>query len=83
LFFKSVPEKVVGPGEAVGIRAMLNGAFRTELAFVINAGGKIVGFTIGNDMSSRDIEGETYCICRKQDFMKDHVLSDGYRGGCD
>jgi len=59
LFFKSMPEKVVGPGEAVGIRADAKWSVpEPELAFVINAGGKIVGFTIGNDMSSRDIEGE-------------------------
>lgn len=59
LFFKSVPEKVVGPGETVGIRADAKWSVpEPELAFVINSHGDIVGFTIGNDMSSRDIEGE-------------------------
>ena len=59
LFFKSLPEKVVSPGEAVGIRrdARWN-VPEPELALVINSSGTIVGFTIGNDMSSRDIEGE-------------------------
>ena len=59
LFFKALAEKVVGPGEAVGIRrdAKWN-VPEPELALVINSRGKIVGFTIGNDMSSRDIEGE-------------------------
>ncbi|HKS35812.1 MAG TPA: fumarylacetoacetate hydrolase family protein, partial [Verrucomicrobiae bacterium] len=59
LFFKSMPEKVVGPGEAVGIRkdAKWN-VPEPELALVINSRQKIVGYTIGNDMSSRDIEGE-------------------------
>ena len=59
LFFKSLPEKVVGPGEAVGIRrdAKWN-VPEPELALVINSRGNIVGYTIGNDMSSRDIEGE-------------------------
>jgi 2-dehydro-3-deoxy-D-arabinonate dehydratase len=59
LFFKSLPEKVVGPGEAVGIRR--DAAWNVpepELAFVINSRGHIAGYTIGNDMSSRDIEGE-------------------------
>jgi 2-dehydro-3-deoxy-D-arabinonate dehydratase len=59
IFFKSLPEKVVSPGEAVGIRkdATWN-VPEPELALVMNSAGKIVGFTIGNDMSSRDIEGE-------------------------
>src|SRR5207248_7576808 len=59
LFFKSLPEKVAGPGESVGIRkdAKWN-VPEPELAFVINSRGKIAGYTIGNDMSSRDIEGE-------------------------
>lgn len=59
LFFKSMPEKVVGPGDTVGIRkdATWN-VPEPELAFIINSRGHLVGFTIGNDMSSRDIEGE-------------------------
>jgi 2-dehydro-3-deoxy-D-arabinonate dehydratase len=59
IFFKSVPEKVVSPGEAVGIRrdARWN-VPEPELTLVINSSGSLVGFTIGNDMSSRDIEGE-------------------------
>jgi 2-dehydro-3-deoxy-D-arabinonate dehydratase len=59
IFFKSLPEKVVATGEAVGIRkdAKWN-VPEPELALVINSKGRIVGYTIGNDMSSRDIEGE-------------------------
>ena len=59
IFFKSLPEKVVGTGEAVGIRkdARWN-VPEPELALVLNSRGKIIGHTIGNDMSSRDIEGE-------------------------
>jgi 2-dehydro-3-deoxy-D-arabinonate dehydratase len=59
LFFKSLPEKVVGTNEAVGIRRDSKwNVPEPELALVINSKGKIVGHTIGNDMSSRDIEGE-------------------------
>jgi 2-dehydro-3-deoxy-D-arabinonate dehydratase len=59
LFFKSLPEKVVGPGERVGIRSDATWSVpEPELAFVINSRGVIAGFTVGNDMSSRDIEGE-------------------------
>jgi 2-dehydro-3-deoxy-D-arabinonate dehydratase len=59
LFFKSLPEKVVGPGNSVGIRKdAVWSVPEPELALVINSKGKIAGFTIGNDMSARDIEGE-------------------------
>jgi len=59
LFFKSMPEKVVGFGDNVGIRrdAKWN-VPEPELALVLNSRGEIAGYTIGNDMSSRDIEGE-------------------------
>jgi 2-dehydro-3-deoxy-D-arabinonate dehydratase len=59
LFFKSLPEKVVGPGDAVGIRQDASwNVPEPELAFVLNSRGNLVGYTVGNDMSSRDIEGE-------------------------
>lgn len=59
IFFKSLPEKVVSPGDAVGIRRDAHWSVpEPELALVINSSGTVVGFTIGNDMSSRDIEGE-------------------------
>jgi 2-dehydro-3-deoxy-D-arabinonate dehydratase len=59
LFFKSLAEKVVGPEEAVGIRRDARWSVpEPELALVLNSRGQIVGYTIGNDMSSRDIEGE-------------------------
>ncbi|SRR5260221_13065276 len=59
LFFKCFPEKVVPSGAAVGIRkdARWN-VPEPELALVINSRGQITGYTIGNDMSARDIEGE-------------------------
>ena len=59
LFFKSLPEKVVGPCATVGIRKDARWSVpEPELALVINSRGQIAGYTIGNDMSSRDIEGE-------------------------
>jgi 2-dehydro-3-deoxy-D-arabinonate dehydratase len=59
IFFKSLPEKVVVTGDAIGIRkdARWN-VPEPELALVLNSHGNLVGYTIGNDMSSRDIEGE-------------------------
>jgi 2-dehydro-3-deoxy-D-arabinonate dehydratase len=58
LFFKSLPEKVVGPGADVGIRADSKwNVPEPELVLVVNSRKELVGYTIGNDMSSRDIEG--------------------------
>jgi 2-dehydro-3-deoxy-D-arabinonate dehydratase len=59
LFMKCLPWKVVGPGAAVAIRKDANWSVpEPELVLVVNPRGEIVGYTIGNDMSSRDIEGE-------------------------
>jgi len=59
LFFKCVHGKVVGPGGFVGIRSDAKwNVPEPELVLVLNSRGNIAGFTIGNDMSSRDIEGE-------------------------
>jgi 2-dehydro-3-deoxy-D-arabinonate dehydratase len=59
LFFKATPHRVRGHGDPVRIRrdARWN-VPEPELTLVITSGGSIVGYTIGNDMSSRDIEGE-------------------------
>jgi 2-dehydro-3-deoxy-D-arabinonate dehydratase len=59
LFFKATPHRVAGPGQIVRIRKDSKwNVPEPELVLVINSMGKIIGYTIGNDMSSRDIEGE-------------------------
>src|SRR6516165_3757365 len=59
LFFKATPNRVAAPGERVRIRADSKwNVPEPELALVISPRLEIVGYTIGNDMSSRDIEGE-------------------------
>jgi 2-dehydro-3-deoxy-D-arabinonate dehydratase len=59
LFFKAPAYRVVGPAGEVRIRrdARWN-VPEPELTLVINNRAEIVGYTVGNDMSSRDIEGE-------------------------
>ncbi|MDB5209938.1 MAG: 2-hydroxyhepta-2,4-diene,7-dioate isomerase [Sediminibacterium sp.] len=59
VFFKSTPHRVVGPGDKVNIRKDSTWDVpEPELTLVASSSGKIVGYTIGNDMSSRSIEGE-------------------------
>lgn len=59
LFFKATPDRVVGPGQPVRARKDSKWSVpEPELALVVSPAMKIVGFTIGNDMSARDIEGE-------------------------
>lgn len=59
LFFKAMPHKVVGQDAEVRIRRDAAWSVpEPELALCVNPAGAIIGYTIGNDMSSRDIEGE-------------------------
>lgn len=59
LFFKANPSRVSGPGDPVRIRRDSRWSVpEPELALVVSPRLKIVGYTIGNDMSARDIEGE-------------------------
>jgi 2-dehydro-3-deoxy-D-arabinonate dehydratase len=59
LFFKASPHRVSGLGQPVRIRADAKwNVPEPELTLVLNSHMRLVGFTVGNDMSSRDIEGE-------------------------
>src|SRR5262249_42500835 len=59
LFFKATPGRVAGPGGRVRIRRDSSWSVpEPELALVLDPHLKIIGYTIGNDMSARDIEGE-------------------------
>jgi 2-dehydro-3-deoxy-D-arabinonate dehydratase len=59
LFFKATPHRVVGPGGKVAIRSDAKWSVpEPELAILVSPRGRILGYTVANDMSSRDIEGE-------------------------
>jgi 2-dehydro-3-deoxy-D-arabinonate dehydratase len=59
LFFKGMRFRVAGPGQEIAIRGDSTWDVpEPECALVINSAGEIVGYTIGNDVSSRSIEGE-------------------------
>jgi 2-dehydro-3-deoxy-D-arabinonate dehydratase len=59
LFFKAPAWRVVTDGEPIGVRADSRADVpEPELALVVNRAGRVVGLTVGNDVSSRTIEGE-------------------------
>ncbi len=59
VFFKSTPHRIVGNKGFVQIRKDSTWDVpEPELTLVVTSSGKIIGYTIGNDMSSRSIEGE-------------------------
>lgn len=59
VFFKSTPHRIVGHSAFVRIRKDSTWDVpEPELTLVVTSSGKIIGYTIGNDMSSRSIEGE-------------------------
>jgi 2-dehydro-3-deoxy-D-arabinonate dehydratase len=59
IFLKSTAARTVGPNDKVNLRNDSNWQIpEPELGLVINGQGEILGYTIGNDMSCRDIEGE-------------------------
>jgi 2-dehydro-3-deoxy-D-arabinonate dehydratase len=59
IFFKATPHRVVGSGGDVRLRSDSRwNVPEPEVALAINRQGRIFGYSIGNDMSSRDIEGE-------------------------
>ncbi|GAB6878177.1 hypothetical protein JCM17823_04510 [Halorubrum gandharaense] len=58
IFFKATPNRLVGPHEPVGIRRDSEWDVPEPELGIILYRGNIVGYTVGNDMSSRSIEGE-------------------------
>lgn len=58
LFLKATPSRTVGPGEAVGVRADSEWDVPEPELGVVLYRGEPVGYTVGNDVSSRDIEGQ-------------------------
>lgn len=59
LFFKSTAHRTSGPGQPVRVRADSRWSVpEPELTLAVSASGRIIGYTIGNDLSARDIEGE-------------------------
>ena len=59
LFMKATPSRVSGPGQSVRVRNDSNWSVpEPEFTLALTPDGKIAGYTIGNDMSARDIEGE-------------------------
>ncbi len=71
LFFKATPHRVSGPGQPLRVRCDSNWSVpEPEFTLVMNPTGKIVAYTIGNDMSARDIEGENPLYLPQAKFYK-------------
>ena len=59
IFFKATPQRVANPGQAMHLRGDSKWMVpEPELTLAINSSGEIIGCTVGNDLSCRDIEGE-------------------------
>jgi 2-dehydro-3-deoxy-D-arabinonate dehydratase len=59
LFFKATASRCVGPNASIGIRSDSRWTVpEPELAVILGEDGQVLGYTLGNDMSARDIEGE-------------------------
>lgn len=59
IFLKATPHRVSGPGDPVRVRCDSQWSVpEPEFTLVLSPAKEIVGYTIGNDMSARDIEGE-------------------------
>ncbi|HEY1082625.1 MAG TPA: fumarylacetoacetate hydrolase family protein [Prosthecobacter sp.] len=59
IFFKATPQRVAKPGQAMHLRGDSKWMVpEPELTLAINSRGEIIGYTVGNDLSCRDIEGE-------------------------
>jgi 2-dehydro-3-deoxy-D-arabinonate dehydratase len=77
IFYKGNRLRSVGPGGKVRIRKdSLWNVPEPELTLFVNKHGELAGYSIGNDMSSRDIEGENPCICLRQKFTMPLPASD-------
>ncbi len=83
LFFKGMRFRVAGPGEEIAVRGDSTWDVpEPECALVINSAGEIVGYTIGNDVSSRSIEGENpLYLPQAKVYDKAAALGPGDRAG--
>ncbi len=76
LFFKAPASRAVAAGEPVGIRADSSwNVPEGELGLVLNSSGELFGYVVGNDMSSRSIEGATRSTCRRRRSTTEAVHS--------
>ncbi|WP_298861440.1 fumarylacetoacetate hydrolase family protein [uncultured Gimesia sp.] len=71
LFFKATPNRVCGPNQPVRVRYDSQWSVpEPELALVVSPDLRLVGYTVGNDMSARDIEGENPLYLPQAKFYK-------------